>query len=172
MLHRKDLNSAKLEIVRVSEVLRRLLQPTAKCKQKKKRPCTSKNWIYSLQEGFSMIHWLFSENSAEYSYERTSSQKPQPIKGGRRKNATRRTAFRSLSLVHLPAQYCSKAVPALHPASKRSESTSSTARGDPLHEPAATKKHKNGGTKQYGETVARSARMVKNSQKILWMKGF
>ena len=66
MLHRKDLNSAKLEIVRVSKVLRRLLQPTAKCKQKKKRPCTSKNWICSLQEGFSMIHWLFSENSAGF----------------------------------------------------------------------------------------------------------
>ena len=39
MVSRKDLNSAELETVRG--------QPTAKCKQKKKQPCMSKNWIYS-----------------------------------------------------------------------------------------------------------------------------
>ena len=44
MLSRKDLNSAELVTVRVR---RRLLQPKAKCKQKKKRQCMTKNWIYS-----------------------------------------------------------------------------------------------------------------------------
>ena len=71
------------------KVRRRLLHPTAKCKHKKERQCLSKNWIYSWQWCFSMIHRLFShaEHSAKitgYSYEWTSGQKPQLIEDGRR----------------------------------------------------------------------------------------
>ena len=49
MLSRKDLTSAELETVKVSKIRRRLWQPTAKCKQKKKRQCMPKNWINSWQ---------------------------------------------------------------------------------------------------------------------------
>ena len=47
MVSKRDRNSAELETVKSLKIRRRLLQPTAKCKQKKKRQCMSKNWIYS-----------------------------------------------------------------------------------------------------------------------------
>ena len=81
MLSRKDLNTAELATVKVSNVRRRLLQPTAKCKHKKQRQTTkllADDGCYSQrrsaskrrsdeQQSFSKMHWPFShsENSAK-----------------------------------------------------------------------------------------------------------
>ena len=52
MLSRKDLHSAELETVRSLKVRRRLLLPTAKCKQMMKQQCMSENLIFRYSEAY------------------------------------------------------------------------------------------------------------------------
>ena len=87
-----------------------------------------------------------------YSYEWTSGQKPQLIKNGRRIEKKQHGELRTdrcQKLFKLSYTYISNiskvVIPTLHPASTRIESTRSTVRGHPSHEPARTKKtNKNG----------------------------
>ena len=96
------------------------------------------------------------EEDGAYSYEWTSGQKPQLIKDGRRIECSTEnyvpivvlslsTSSSSSATLTSPASVSHEAViPTLHPASTRSESTSSTVRGSPSHEPAETENtHKN-----------------------------
>ena len=47
MIIKKDLNSAEMDTLTKSCILRRSLQPMVKCKRKKRQLCTSKNEVYS-----------------------------------------------------------------------------------------------------------------------------
>ena len=104
------------------KVRRRLLQPTAKHIQKKKRPSMSKNWISSRHHG--------------YSYEWTSGQKPQLIRDGIRIKCNT-VNFEPIGVPGSSTSSSSSATPtssnisnvqeAEHPASTRSESSSITA---------------------------------------------
>ena len=89
-----------------------------------------------------------------YSYEWTSGQKPQLIKDGRRIHCSTEnyvpivvlglsTGSSSSATRTSPTSVPQEAVvPALRPASTRSDSTRSPERRGPSHEPAETKKHK------------------------------
>ena len=109
-----------------------------------------------------------------HSYEWTSGQKPHHLKNGRRKKCNTAnyapivvpglsTGSSSTATRTSPTSVLQEAVvPTLHPASTRSESTSSTVRVSPSHEPAEIEKQeiKTETTRTYGEAFACSARVV------------
>ena len=105
MLSWTNRNSAELETVRSLKIRRRLSQPTAKCKQKKKRPCMSENWLTRDSQA-SRRHTSHLENSAKI----TGRITIRPVvrnyissKTAERPIATRRTTYLSLSLVYRQA---------------------------------------------------------------------
>ena len=101
-----------------------------------------------------------------YNYPWTSGQKPQVIKDGRRiKYNTANyapivvpglsTGSSSSATPTSPTSVLQEAVvPTLHPESTRSESTSSTVRVSPSHEPADTEKTNKNGRDRTGRPVA------------------
>ena len=133
MLSRKDLNSAELETVKVSKIRRWLLLPAAKCKQKKKRPCitdihTSGPWSETT------THQRWQTNKMQHSELRTIV-----VPGLSTSSSSSASPTSPTSLSH------EAVIPTQHPASTRSESTSSTVRANPSHEPAETENtNKNG----------------------------
>ena len=139
-------------------VRRRLLQPTAKCNQKKKRQYVTELDLFvtvKLLEDTPAILSLgkLCEDHG-YFYEWTGGQKPQLIKNGRRKQCSTEnyapivvpglsTGSSSSAVRTSPTSVPQEAViPTLHPASTRSEMTSSTVRWDPPHESAEIEKKK------------------------------
>ena len=63
----QDLNCVEFETVRISKSPTTVIKVNDEYKQKKKRSCISKNWVYSWQWSFAKISQLFchSENSVK-----------------------------------------------------------------------------------------------------------
>ena len=170
MLSRKDLNFAELETVRVSE------SPTTVVTANREVQTKEEATVYVKELDLFLTLKLLEDSQAVLSlrklceghgcsYEWTSSQKPQLIKDGRRiKCSTENfvpivvpglsTGSSSSATPTSPTSVPQEAViPTLHPASTRSESTSSKGRGHPSHEPAeTTDTNKNGDN----ETIRRN----------------
>ena len=190
MLSRKDLNSAELETARVSKSPTTVVIATGEVHTKEAAT------VYVKELDLFVTVKLLEDTPAVQSlgklfvyhghcYEWTSDQKPQLIKDGRRIKCSTENyvpivvpgllrGSSSSATSTSPTSVPQEAVaPALHPALTRSESTSSTVRGDPSHEPAETKNTKRKKTKQYGETRCVICQNGwKNLLNILWTKGF
>ena len=157
MLSRKDLNSAELETVRFSE------SPTTVVAANGEVQTEEEATVYVKELDLFVTVKLLEETPAilslgklcedpGYSSEWTSGQKPHFIKDGRRIQCSTEncvpivvlglpTGSSSTVTQTSPASVLQEAVvPALRPASTRSESTSSTVRRDPPHEPAEIEK--------------------------------
>ena len=147
MVSRKDLNSAELDTVRVSKSPTTVVtangevQTKAEVTEYVKWLSMSRNWIHSRQWSFSKIHrpLSHSENSAKITDIPTSGQRPQLIKDGRRIKCNTENCV-PIVVPGLSTSSSSPATPVLqkavvrtlHPASTRSESTSSTVRAEPV----------------------------------------
>ena len=157
MLSRKDLNSAELETVRVSKSPTTVVAPSGEVQTKEEATVHVKELdlfvtVKLLEDTPAVLSLGKLCEDHGYSYEWTSGQKPQLIKDGRRTKCSTEncvpivvlgssTSSSSSATPSSPTSVLQEAVvPTLHPASTRSESTSSTVRVSPSHEPAETEK--------------------------------
>ena len=190
MLSRKDLNSAELETVRVSRSSTTVVAANGVVRTNDEATVYVKEMnlfvtVKLLEDTLAVLSLGKLCQDHGYSSEWTNGQKPQLFKDGRRMQCGTEnnvpivvpglsTGSSSSTTQTSPASLPQDSVvPTLHSASTRSESTSSTVRRDPLHEPAETEKTqtKMETTKHYGETRCMICQNGwKNFQKLLWTK--
>ena len=156
MLSRKDLNSAELDTVRVSQSPTTVVTANGEVQTREEATVCVKELDLSvtvklLEDTPAVLSLGKLCEDHGYSYEWTSGQKPHLIKGGRRiKCSTEKhapivvsglpTGSSSSGTLISPTSVPQEAeIPTLHPASTRSESPSSTVREHPSHESAETK---------------------------------
>ena len=158
MLSRKDLNAAEFGNRKGlwESVRRRLSQPTAKCKQMK-RPFQSIGLICDSKAsgrytGLSLPRkvlgglWIFLRVDQWSETTTRSKRQTNKMQHGELRTDRLSTSSSSSATPASPTSLPQEAViPAQHPASTRSESTSCTVRRSPSHEPAETENtNKNG----------------------------
>ena len=191
MLSRKNLNSAELETVRVSKSPTTVVAANGEVQTREEATVFVKEFdlfvtVKLLEDTPAVLSLGKLCEDHRYSCEWTSGQKPQLTEDGRRiKCSTENyapivvpglsTGSSSSAAPTSPTSLPQEAVvPALHPASTRSESTSSTVRVSPSYEPAETEKQtKMKTTRPYLETRCVICQIgQKNLRRILWMKVF
>ena len=168
MVSKKDLNSAELETMRTSRNPTTVMTANGEVQTREEAMGFVKELdlfvtVKLLEDTPAVLTLGKLCGDHGYSHEWTSGQKPQLIKDGRRIQCSTgelrtngcpcfidqlfKLSYTFISNIRIAGSST------LHPASTRSESTSSTVRGDPSHEPAETKvTNKNGDNEAVRET--------------------